>query len=118
MPRKYPPGYIMPGISHVLDCHDQPIEVIPIADLHIGDPNADMSLIKSLINGVRENPNRYTVLCGDLMNTAIIGSKSDTYGELNESGLILMHAEDQLMSAETFRIMAEEFIEVYKKIEK
>ena len=81
MPRKYPPGYIMPGISHVLDCHDQPIEVIPIADLHIGDPNADMSLIKSLINGVRENPNRYTVLCGDLMNTAIIGSKSDTYGE-------------------------------------
>ena len=33
MPRKYPPGYIMPGISHVLDCHDQPIEVIPIADL-------------------------------------------------------------------------------------
>ena len=29
-----------------------------------------------------------------------------------------MHAEDQLMSAETFRIMAEEFIEVYKKMEK
>ena len=81
MPRKYPPGYIMPGISHVLDCHDQPIEVIPIADLHIGDPHADMSIIKSLIDGVRENPNRYTVLCGDLMNTAIIGSKSDTYGE-------------------------------------
>ena len=25
-------------------------------------------------------------------------------------------AEDQLMSAETFRVMAEEFIEVYKKI--
>ena len=40
----------------------------------------------------------------------------DTFTDL--SGLILMHAEDQLMSAETFRIMAEEFIEVYKKIEK
>ena len=40
----------------------------------------------------------------------------DANGELNESGLILMHAEDQLMSAETFRIMAEEFIEVYRKI--
>ena len=81
MPRKYPPGYIMPGISHALDCHDQPIEVIPIADLHIGDPHADMSVIKSLIKGVHDNPNQYTVLCGDLMNTAIIGSKSDTYGE-------------------------------------
>ena len=40
----------------------------------------------------------------------------DANGELNQSGLILMHAEDQLMSAETFRIMAEEFIEVYKKL--
>ena len=40
----------------------------------------------------------------------------DANGELNESGLILMHAEDQLMSAETFRIMAEEFIEVYRKL--
>ena len=29
----------------------------------------------------------------------------DANGELNESGLILMHAEDQLMSAETFRII-------------
>ena len=30
----------------------------------------------------------------------------------------LMHAEDQLMSAETFRVMAEEFIEVYKRMQK
>lgn len=29
-------------------------------------------------------------------------------------GILLIHAEDQLMSAETFLIMAEEFIEVYK----
>ena len=40
----------------------------------------------------------------------------DARGELNESGLILMHAEDELMSAETFRVLAEEFIAVYKKI--
>lgn len=40
----------------------------------------------------------------------------DANGKLDESGLILMHAEDQLMSAETFRVMAEEFIEVYKKL--
>lgn len=30
--------------------------------------------------------------------------------------MILMHAEDQLMSAEAFRILADEFIELYKKI--
>ena len=40
----------------------------------------------------------------------------DANGELEESGLILMHAEDQLMSAETFRVFAEEQIEVYKKM--
>ena len=40
----------------------------------------------------------------------------DARGELNEAGLILMHAEDKLMSAETFRIMAEEFIDVYQRM--
>lgn len=37
-------------------------------------------------------------------------------GELSEMALILIHAEDQLMSAEGFRIIAEEFIAVYKKL--
>lgn len=31
--------------------------------------------------------------------------------------LILAHAEDQMMSAEVFKVMAEEMIELYKKIE-
>lgn len=30
--------------------------------------------------------------------------------------LMLVHAEDQLMSAETFKLLSEEFIDVYKKI--
>lgn len=32
--------------------------------------------------------------------------------------LLLMHAEDQLMSAEAFEIIAKEFIDVYRKIGK
>lgn len=36
-------------------------------------------------------------------------------GELESAGMIVMHAEDQLMSAESFRIIAEEFIAVYQK---
>ena len=31
--------------------------------------------------------------------------------------MLLMHAEDQLMSAESFRILAEEFIELYKRMD-
>lgn len=39
-------------------------------------------------------------------------------GELPEIGLIIMHAEDQLMSAESFRIIAEEFIDMYRRLDK
>ncbi|MFR6523911.1 MAG: PTS lactose/cellobiose transporter subunit IIA, partial [Lachnospiraceae bacterium] len=31
--------------------------------------------------------------------------------------MLLMHAEDQLMSAEAFRILADEFITLYKRID-
>ncbi|WP_130805915.1 PTS lactose/cellobiose transporter subunit IIA [Senegalia massiliensis] len=34
-----------------------------------------------------------------------------------EFSLILVHAEDQMMSAEAFKILSEEFIDVYKRIE-
>lgn len=37
-------------------------------------------------------------------------------GELPSAGLLLIHAEDQLMSAEGFRIIADEFITLYKKL--
>jgi len=33
------------------------------------------------------------------------------------ASLLLIHAEDQLMSAETFKIVAEEFIAVYQRFE-
>ena len=33
-----------------------------------------------------------------------------------EFSLILLHAEDQLMLAESFRIIAEDFIDVYEKL--
>ncbi len=71
----------MKGFVHELDCHDRPIEVVPIADLHIGDPASKETVIKSLIDGVANNENRYAILVGDLMNTAIAGSKSDFYNE-------------------------------------
>ena len=37
-------------------------------------------------------------------------------GEMDSIGVLIIHAEDQLMSAEAFKIIAEEFIDVYKKI--
>lgn len=43
--------------------------------------------------------------------------QQEASGNKTEVQLLLIHAEDQLMSAEAFGILAKEFIEVYKKIE-
>lgn len=42
--------------------------------------------------------------------------QKEASGEKNELSLLLIHAEDQLMSAEAFGILAEEFISVYQQI--
>ncbi|MDD4508809.1 MAG: PTS lactose/cellobiose transporter subunit IIA [Eubacteriaceae bacterium] len=43
--------------------------------------------------------------------------QKDAAGEQKaEFSLLLMHAEDQMMMAETFRIVAEDFIDVYKRL--
>lgn len=42
--------------------------------------------------------------------------QKEASGEKTEFALLLMHAEDQLMSAEAFGILAQEFICIYQKI--
>lgn len=42
--------------------------------------------------------------------------QNEASGNKTEFSLILMHAEDQMMSAEAFGIIAEEFIDVYRTI--
>lgn len=68
------------------------IELIPMADTHIGDANTDENAVISLINYVLEQPNRYVILNGDIVNMALKNSKSDIYssiysieGELNRA---------------------------------
>lgn len=45
-------------------------------------------------------------------------AKLQETGTESPVSLILVHAEDQMMCAETFRLMAEELIHVYRKINK
>ncbi|MFF3021721.1 PTS lactose/cellobiose transporter subunit IIA [Gottfriedia sp. NPDC057948] len=42
--------------------------------------------------------------------------QQEASGEKTDINLLLVHAEDQMMSAETIKIMAEEFIGLYKKL--
>lgn len=56
------------------------IEIHSMADLHIGDSMSDFKLIMEKINYIKNTPNAYCILGGDLMDTAIASSVGDTYG--------------------------------------
>lgn len=56
------------------------IEVWPMSDLHIGDSMCDFKLIMERIEYIKNTPNAYCILDGDLMDTAIASSIGDTYG--------------------------------------
>ena len=56
------------------------IEIHVLADLHIGDSLCDFKLILERIEHIKNTPNAYCILDGDLMDTAISSSIGDTYG--------------------------------------
>ena len=56
------------------------IEIHPMADLHIGDHMCDFKSIMEKIEHIKNTPNAYCILDGDLMDTAIASSVGDTYG--------------------------------------
>lgn len=51
---------------------------------------------------------------GHLPHTDLI--QKEASGEATKISLILAHAEDQMMSAEVFKVMAEEMIDLYKRL--
>lgn len=55
------------------------IEIIPMADLHIGDSQCDYKLVLERIEYIKNTKNAYCILDGDLMDTAIASSIGDTY---------------------------------------
>jgi predicted phosphodiesterase len=73
------PGCI-DAISHRIECNDD-IKICPLSDLHIGDKNCNYDLISNIVSDIKNDDLKYTFLLGDLMNTAIANSKSDSYSE-------------------------------------
>ena len=68
----------MKAIKCDLPFHEQ-IEIHPMADLHIGDSNCAYKEILERIEYIKNTPNAYCILDGDLMDTAIASSIGDTY---------------------------------------
>lgn len=57
------------------------VEIMPIADLHIGDPSMDESLLYEVAEWLNKKPNRYTVIAGDVFNAGLKDSVSSVYNE-------------------------------------
>ena len=55
------------------------IEIIPLGDLHIGSQETNLTAISRAIEHVKEKPNRFVVLTGDLIDNALKTSKSNAY---------------------------------------
>lgn len=60
--------------------HDD-VTIIPIADVHIGDKLANLKRLKEALQRIKEEPNTYTIINGDLCNMALKNSKSDVYSD-------------------------------------
>jgi len=57
------------------------LNIIPIADYHIGDSLCNYDLIRREIEEVKNNKNTYAILDGDILNWASKTSVSDVYSE-------------------------------------
>lgn len=55
--------------------------IMTLSDWHIGDKHSDGKRILSYLDYIRNTPNAFAILNGDLMNTAIRASLSDVYSE-------------------------------------
>ncbi|HZK39278.1 MAG TPA: metallophosphoesterase [Clostridia bacterium] len=56
------------------------IEIHALSDWHIGDSMSDFKLIQQTLEYIKNTPNAFVMLNGDLMDTAISSSVGDTYG--------------------------------------
>jgi len=55
------------------------ITIIPIADVHLGDELCNLKLLKQVLERIKNEPNTYTIINGDLCNMALKNSKSNVY---------------------------------------
>ena len=96
---------------HLRGCYDMVLEsmkdIEAIGKAKEGDLDGARELIKQGSDAFVEGHNVHLQLLAN-----------DAGGKSVEFSMLLMHAEDQLMGAETFRIVAEDFIDVYERLGK
>ena len=82
------------------------IEVLPIADTHIGSPHFNEQKLMKDINWIAEKDNRFAILNGDIMDCATIHSVSNSYesnytphGELKYARKLFKPIKDSILTS-------------------
>lgn len=57
------------------------LKIYVLSDMHLGDPHADVPTLKKIVDFIKNTPECYCILLGDILNTALKTSKSDIYTE-------------------------------------
>lgn len=69
------------SIKIKLNTEENNIRLYVLSDMHLGEGETDLTLIKKVINFIKDTPNTYAILLGDILNVALKNSKSDIYSE-------------------------------------
>ena len=55
------------------------VRILPLADLHLGDPHSDFKRIQDYLSFIKGNDNVFCILNGDLMDAAILANASVSF---------------------------------------
>ena len=79
----------MKVIKRELPSNIEKLTIIPISDVHIGDKTANIKAFKEVLERIKNEPNTYAIVNGDICNFAFKNSKSDVYEGLSPMTEIL-----------------------------
>ena len=79
----------MKVIKRELPSNIEKLTIIPISDVHIGDKTANLKAFREVIERIKNEPNTYAIVNGDICNFALKNSKSDVYEGLSPMTEIL-----------------------------
>ena len=57
------------------------LKLYVLSDVHLGSPQADIEVTKKIISFIKDTPDCYCVLLGDILDTGLKNSKTDIYSE-------------------------------------
>jgi len=104
-------------------------KLIPIGDLHYGSRQCEIGFVKQVVEEIKQDKDAYWVGMGDLMENAIMGSKSDMYLQtippkeqmeflvelltpIKDKGLFLIAGNHEQRTMRQVGILPEQFISV------